>query len=369
MKEKKLYSSNERIAFLDYIRVVACLLVIVVHTCNQFYIGGRVSTVIANEEIRFCMSVYDGFFSRISVPLFMMVSAFLLVPMKQGMTMSQFYYRRFFRILPPFVCFLVLYAMMPAVWGALTWGEAIYHLMKVPFNFPPGAGHLWFMYPLISIYLIIPVVSLWLEKANAKDELIFISIFAFSTLMPWLHRFVSDSIWGECSWNQFHALWYCSGYLGYLVLAHYIRVHLKWNHQKRLIIGTICFVLGGLFTAWSFWWKAMPGIQIDKSMLEWSWEFCTPNVLLATFGAFLLFTCIQKAPRWIYDLAKLTFGMYLMHIFFLNFIAKWIIGGDVAHPLLPVWMAIPVIALLTFLCCAVTTKFISLIHGSKYVIG
>nr|WP_288282099.1 hypothetical protein [uncultured Prevotella sp.] len=37
--------------------------------------------------------------------------------------------------------------------------------------------------------------------------------------------------------------------------------------------------------------------------------------------------------------------------------------------ILPVWLAIPVIGLLTFLCCAVTTKLISLIPGSKYIIG
>jgi len=104
-------------------------------------------------------------------------------------------------------------------------------------------------------------------------------------------------------------------------------------------------------------------------MLRWSSDFCTPDVLLATFGAFLLFTCIQKAPSWITSLAKLSFGMYLMHVFFLRSIAEWIIGGDVAHPLLPVWLAIPVIGLLTFLCCAVVTKLISLIPGSKYVIG
>ena len=113
-------------------------------------------------------------------------------------------------------------------------------------------------------------------------------------------------------------------------------------------------------------------------MMEWSWEFCTPNVLLATFGSFLLFSCIQKAPRWINSLAKLTFGMYLMHIFFLTFIAEWIINtfiaewiinGDVATPILPVWLAIPIIGLLTFLCCAVTTKLISQIPGSKYIIG
>jgi hypothetical protein len=59
----------------------------------------------------------------------------------------------------------------------------------------------------------------------------------------------------------------------------------------------------------------------------------------------------------------------VFNVLFLTFIAEWIIGGDVAHPLLPVWLAIPIIGLLTFLCCAVTTKLISQIPGSKYIIG
>ena len=68
--------TNERIAFVDYIRVVACLLVMVVHACEQFYNMGPVSQV-ATEDNRLWVSIYDGFFGRISVPLFMIVSAFL----------------------------------------------------------------------------------------------------------------------------------------------------------------------------------------------------------------------------------------------------------------------------------------------------
>ena len=115
---------KDRIAFVDYIRVIACLLVMIVHASEQFYNMGPVSQVV-NEDNRFWVSVYDGFFGRISVPLFMIVSAFLLVPMKPGTSMSQFYRRRFLRILPPFVCFLVLYAILPATWGGFTWDDAI----------------------------------------------------------------------------------------------------------------------------------------------------------------------------------------------------------------------------------------------------
>lgn len=164
-------------------------------------------------------------------------------------------------------------------------------------------------------------------------------------------------------------LWYCSGYLGYLVLAHYIRKHITWNRSKRMRIGLTCLLIGGAFTGWSFWWKGVPGQIIETPLLEWSWEFCTPNVLLATFGAFLLFTCIEqkKAPRWITDISRLSFSMYLMHLFFLAPIAGIFVNGNQAEPLIPVWAAIPCIALLSFLCCVITSKLLSFLPGHKYL--
>lgn len=367
---------EKRISFVDYIRVVACFMVMLVHANENFYgadtsgLAGNMS-MLATESNRFWVAFYDGGVSRTAVPLFIIVSAFLLVPMKPGVTMGQFYRRRFLRMLPPFVSFLLLYTFLPLAWGGMTWQQSLADLKMLPFNFPSMAGHLWFMYPLISLYLIIPVISPWLERASARDERIFIGIFAFSTLTPWLHRYVSAELWGECFWNGFSALWYCSGYIGYLVLAHYIRFHLNWERPRRLRVGALCFVAGAAFTAWSFWWKGVPGQLIDTPMLEWAWEFCTPNVLCATFGAFLLFTCIEApvAPKAVTGIAKLSYGMYLMHLFFLAPIAQLLIGGDVAHPLLPVYVTIPAIAVLTFGCTAVTSKLISYLPGSKYVIG
>ena len=111
--------------------------------------------------------------------------------------------------------------------------------------------------------------------------------------------------------------------------------------------------------------------HIDTARLEWSWEFCTPNVLCATFGAFILFSCIKqaKAPRIIGELSRLSFGMYLMHLLFLAPIASAIVAGNPAQPLIPVALAIPCIAVLTFAACAVTSKLISLIPGSRWIIG
>ena len=76
-----------------------------------------------------------------------------------------------------------------------------------------------------------------------------------------------------------------------------------------------------------------------------------------------------KAPRLVTELAKLSFGMYLMHIFFLSNIASAIVQDNPAAPIIPVWAAIPCIAIACYLCCAITTKIISLLPGSKWTIG
>ena len=86
---------KDRIVFVDYLRVVACFMVMFVHASENFYgadasgLAGNVS-MLANEANRFWVAFYDGGIGRVAVPLFMIVSAFLLVPVSQGVTMGQF---------------------------------------------------------------------------------------------------------------------------------------------------------------------------------------------------------------------------------------------------------------------------------------
>lgn len=361
----------KRIVFLDYVRVFACFLVMLVHAAENFY-GAPGSTdmagpmsFLANESDRLWVSVYDGF-SRMSVPLFMIVSAFLLVPMKEGQSAWQFYRRRAMRILPAFFIFMVLYSTLPMLWGQIDSPTSIRDLSRILLNFPTLAGHLWFMYPLISLYLFIPMISPWLAKASAKEERFFIGLFLISTCMPWMSRFFGE-LWGQCFWNEFHMLWYFSGYLGYLVLAHYIRVHLDWSRSKRLVIGSASMLIGAAVTILSFYVQAVPGQLHVTPELEIGWSFCTINCVLLTAGAFLLFTCIRqtKAPRIVTELSNLSYGMYLMHIFWLGF---WV-GILKTDMQLPTVAAIPAIAVTTFLSCFLTAKVISYLPGGSWVLG
>lgn len=262
--------------------------------------------------------------------------------------------------------FMLLYSTLPLLWGQIDADTSVKDLSRILLNFPTLAGHLWFMYPLISLYLFIPMISPWLSKATAREERFFILLFLVSTCIPYLSRFAGE-VWGQCFWNEYHMLWYFSGYLGYLVLAHYIRVHLQWSRNKRLWMGMFFMVVGAIWTILSFYIQAVPGIIHSTPVLELGWAFCTINCVLLTAGTFLMFSCIEikETPQFILDMSKLSYGMYLMHIFWLG---MWtgVFKGALA---LPTVVAIPCIAVATFVTCYVTAKIISFIPGSKWVIG
>lgn len=161
---------QDRVIFLDYLRGIACFLVMMVHASEAFYGVGDVP--ILSDAHKFWIAIWDGM-SRISVPLFVITSAYLLVPMKEKQSWGEFFKRRFFRILPPMLVFMIVYAVLQVWQEGGDWKGMCVAVCKLPLNFPMNAFHLWFMYPLIGLYLLIPILSPWLRIATAKQERMF----------------------------------------------------------------------------------------------------------------------------------------------------------------------------------------------------
>lgn len=162
-------------------------------------------------------------------------------------------------------------------------------------------------------------------------------------------------------------LWYFSGYLGYLVLAHYIRTHLTWNRSKRFWTGFVLMIVGAVWTIYSFYIQAIPGITLSTPEIELGWTFCTINCVMLTTGTFLMFSCIQasQTPLFVADISKLTYGMYLIHIFWLG---MWVdvFKNDMQ---LDTVFAIPIISIATYITCYISCKLLSYLPGSKWIIG
>lgn len=351
-----------RIVFLDYLRAAACFLVVMVHSNEAFY--GTDGVPVMSEDQRLWMAVWDGM-SRISVPLFIITSSYLLVPMKEDMPWGEFFKRRFMRIIPPMVFFMAVYSVFPAIIGTQTWSQALDTLWRIPLNFPENAFQLWFMYPLIGLYLLIPILSPWLRTATKKQEQMFLALWFITTCMPFINKYYGD-VFGQCWWNQYHMLYDFSGYPGYLVLGHYIKKHIDWSRKKRLAVGVPCLIAGWAYTIISFYMAVTPGEKQELGDIEYAWCFCIANCAVATFGAFLIFTTINSPGR-LYTAVKSisvnSYGLYLMHLLWL---ALW---APLIQPLLPIGVAIPAIAAATYISSYACTRLIAMLPHSKWIIG
>ena len=98
---------NQHIVWLDVLRLVAILMVIAIHCTDPFNASPESR---ANPEFNFWGSVY-GSMLRASVPLFVMMTGFLLLPVRQEA--SVFYKKRIPRVLFPFLIWSVLFDLAP----------------------------------------------------------------------------------------------------------------------------------------------------------------------------------------------------------------------------------------------------------------
>jgi surface polysaccharide O-acyltransferase-like enzyme len=355
------FPTHTRHRGFDLLRVIAIYMVMQIHTGEFEYIGpdGTVLHTAGSWAVGWTNSLL-----RVCVPLFVMISGFFLFPIGDE---RKFFRKRFTRVLIPFVIWCAVYSFYYYAQGAIPLRTALLNIAKIPVNYGTEVGHLWFVYMLMAIYLIAPVFSPWIISASRKSMEFFLVLWSVTLLLPFIHVFFSN-VWGECYWNATPTLYYFTGFMGYAVLAAYIKrfwmapsLRVDW-FAVGLVVAGYSATLGG------FLYKLRYEHQVKS--LELTWNFTSLNVAVMTGGLFLLFRNIHANRgnslvwRLIEDLSRMSYGMYLAHIIVLN-----AIHSRLAPILGNAFLRIPTIALTTFVITYLGVKLISLLPKSKYLIG
>ena len=335
----------ERVIWLDWMRVAACLMVIVVHATEPFYLGGDGSLILTRTDA-FWASFFDSFV-RACVPLFVIASSYLQFPLHYSS--EEFFRRRAVRILVPFVLWTVVYA--------LVWGSPVQNFKDLLLNFNYAAGHLWFVYMLVGVYLLMPLLSPWAERVGRTELRIYLGLWLFTTVIPLLRDWVFGAppvvygvsglprqalfpLWGEASWNAYGVFYYLSGFVGYLLLGLYVRKFLgTWSWRKTLAVALPCFAAGFALSFGGFLrrvWLSSGGEFPVGGLVEkavwWETTWCndTLGVALMAIAWVLLFRKIQAAGgfyrRITLPLSRAGYGMYLSHLLVLVPICTWVRG-------------------------------------------
>ena len=338
-----MIQAQEREIWVDWMRVVACFLVIMTHSCEPFYLGGEGSLILTKADAIW-VSILNVL-PRASVALFIVASSYLQFPLHYST--GEFFRKRALRILPPFIIWSIVYA--------LVWGEPVQNFKDLLLNFNYAAGHLWFVYMLVGLYLIMPLLSPWAEKVGKRELLVYLGIWLFSTIIPFIRQWAGGAapviygpsgipnaakypLWGEASWNTYGLFYYLSGFIGYMLLGLYFRKFVGSLSWKKTLLVAVPLFLGGFAICNAgfltrVWADAKDVFPVEgpvglAAIWEGPWLNDTFGVALMTIAWILLFRKIERGSRF-YDrvllpVSKASYGMYLSHLLLLSLISAWI---------------------------------------------
>ncbi len=356
-----------RLIWCDALRLLAFFLLFCCHAADPFYASATYASggEVANPEF-VSWGTRWGSLVRPCVPLFVMLTGVLSLPVKTSMT--QFYKRRIPRILFPFVIWSVIYYMTPWITGVLglesdivrklfAWAESdsqafsdgLTLVARIPYTFSFLACHMWYIYMLVGLYLYLPVFSAWVERATKKEKEIVLVLWLFSTMLPYFSTYVSHYCFGTCEWNAFGLFYYFSGFSGYMLLGHYIHEYVHWKLSRTLVVALPLLVIGAVITYIGYSY-VMTLPSATPEMIELFWTYNSLNVVMMTVALFLVMCSVRINPkgRVANLLANLTtcgFGIYMIHYYFV-YLGFCI--GDWLH--IPTPLRIPFSAVIILVC-------------------
>lgn len=327
---------RERVVYLDVVRVLACMMVIVQHSP----MADVVSSVLLSAS---------GFLTYPCCPLFFMVSGALLLPM-ESCSPEVFIHKRLSKVLWPTLVWTLLYSGQRIIKGDTV---SLTYIFSIPFS-AQGCGVLWFMYVMIGLYLITPIISPWLKVASRKEIELFLILWGVTLLYSHIEGFL------QIAKGYNNMLYYFGGYLGYFVLGYYLHHYAKVGGAKFCVVILMLLVpivLYGIIKLMGFEFSFSAYTSILTASMSTAWFLLIRKVCdILSFSS--------KKLSYLVTISSLSFGIYLVHIMVMD--VAWAICSRLGLVSL---LQIIVASAFTFTLSCFFSLIISRIPYSQYVIG
>lgn len=340
--EKKIWADN--------LRVLAMIAVIIGHVSGPIlHEYGSVS-----DSTWWIGNIYDSMI-RFSIPVFTMLTGALMLSKEYELT--YFLKKRFTRILLPFIFWSLIYISIEFITKMNNGTQiSIIEMCKfVVLRLLKGgsAVHLWYVYMIIGIYLVFPIINKWIIHSTNKEIIYFL---IFCTIGIFFRIPVLNELYPKIDLSYF------SGYLGYVILGYFLTT--KIDYRKKML-PLVLFLLGIIAT--------MVGTYIvtkEKGFFyEGFYSAFSPTVILASIGFFLLIKNWDfKSKIWtktIQFISKYSYGIYLSHFLVLIFLYRIGLDWSFISPII----SIPIITTICLVISLCITFVLHKIPITKHVSG
>ena len=353
----KNYSENNRILWIDILRIISAFAVIILHIAAK---GSFEQFGARTFEWQIC-NFYNSI-SRFCVPVFVMVSGVFLLNPERNYSIKILFQKKILRIIISFLFWSIFYTIVEIIkthnLETIQWKTLLFGIIK-------GHFHMWFMYMIIGLYIITPLI-----RMINKDEkmtvyylvLSFIFVFIYNPLnfFPPIKELLAISV------SQL-GLSVISGFSGYFILGYYLSRH-KLSYSTRKCI----YIIGVLAIIGTIGINGCLGYYYNNHHIVLMYNYLYPNILFMSIFVFVYFQYnfqsvhfsenIEKIVSYI---GKLSFGIYLVHAFYFENIHIIGINHFFCNPI----FSIPIVSILIFLLSLITVYIINKIpYINKYII-
>ncbi|MBQ6540558.1 MAG: acyltransferase family protein [Oscillospiraceae bacterium] len=347
---------NNRIYYLDILRVIACLSVVLNHS-SAIYVDRGIGSV--NFWIA---GILDGFV-RIGVPMFVMISGALMLDRNYEYTPKKLK-KRVVKMAVFFVCWSVIYCLIYGIAYPLIIEHRPVDFAGVVDSLIIGHYHLWFIYLIIGLYLIVPLLRLWVTDENKKYVEYFLLLsFVFAFIIPQIISITGNYTNALDSVNYVMEknlqLRYVGGYTSFFILGWYFHNYEIKNKKAVYILG----IAGLLVTVFGTYILSRTTGRTVKM-----YDNLSLNVLFQTVAVFVFvkdrFMNAEPPNRAVSSVAKYSLGIYATHALFIALMYKVLDKAGIDFALI----TIPVVFTATLALGYLSSYILSRIPGFRKIV-
>lgn len=291
-------------AYLHTLRIAAVIGVIAIHTSGYVLYDVPVASFqwwIAN--------IYNAC-SRWCIPVFIMISGAVILS-RDYPSIGYFLFKRLKRVALPAVIWVILYYIYELAVSNRSFD--LTYLTKIILKFHDKNGlsfHFWFIPVILGLYLAAPVIQILTSHASKKLILYFLMLWClFAVVLPFFKHTLHVHIDIEPTIFVLYAGYFVLGYF-----LHHNPPNMSWP------ISALLFMIGAIWTALGMFYLNRGSPASPNTFF---YGYNAPNVMLMSVSLFLIVHRISKQcrvvdSRWTKTLGDAVFGIFLIHIFFLN---------------------------------------------------
>lgn len=336
-------SSHDRKVWADLCRVVAIFGVILIHACGAtFYQFGKIT------ELDWLSANFLDSLVRCSVPLFVMLSGALLLKKDTPLATPQQILIRIRKVGIPLLTWSVAYLYYVSYYT----GEAVDFLSILK---QPSMYHLWFVYMLIGLYFLIPILQAIFQAIISRRDVQIYLLFLWLVIS-------GIQIWWPLPFLSLLYLTSLLGYGGYFLIGGVVG---SIASKKKIISPWILvYFISVLVTFFITWNLSSHSNSVD----ERAYLYFSPNVFIASVSAFIILTRIHinNSKRVLSKISDLCFLIFFIHVVVLERVQNYMLSLNLFMPSI---INILANALLTFGLCFVIALVIRLLPKSKVILG